>query len=116
MIFTTSITRINITTVPERIMEYYEHPVGKWSEKSIFNLMNEYEPKYTVYQSLDSYMDQADGKHAVKTQVIEITGGGSDHRTIIKDPFVHGLIASSIVDDLQEFLSSTDFTIFVNKT
>eukprot|EP00123_Amoebidium_parasiticum_P001264 comp12311_c0_seq1/m.7154 comp12311_c0_seq1/g.7154 ORF comp12311_c0_seq1/g.7154 comp12311_c0_seq1/m.7154 type:complete len:1076 (-) comp12311_c0_seq1:32-3259(-) len=87
---------ITVKHEPAKVIEYYDHPIGKWGEKTVLSLMNINEPAYSIYASKDESSGQT-----CTTSVIEIEGGGSDHRSLVKDPFIHKLITQAMIYDLR---------------
>eukprot|EP01134_Creolimax_fragrantissima_P001812 CFRG1812T1 len=95
-------TKVETQTIPARVLEYYDHPIGKWGERTVFSLMNVNEPAYDIYHS--QHIDK--DNRSFFTSVYEIKGGGCGHRSIVKDDFIHKLIGQTILDDMR-----TDYTI-----
>ncbi|KNC83614.1 hypothetical protein SARC_04149 [Sphaeroforma arctica JP610] len=91
-------SKIEQQTVAARVIEFYDHPIGKWGERTVFSLMNVNEPEYQIYYSKHKNGDDGDIHF---TSVYEIKGGECQHRNIVKDPFIHKLIGQTLLDDLK---------------
>ncbi|XP_011270612.1 hypothetical protein CAOG_08941 [Capsaspora owczarzaki ATCC 30864] len=80
----------NVTVVPSRKIEYYQHPIGQWGEEHVLSLMNTVEPEYTRLSS--SHMHQG---REFTTTVLEVNGLG--HREIVKEKFTIKLITNELL-------------------
>eukprot|EP00051_Salpingoeca_urceolata_P022929 m.381543 g.381543 ORF g.381543 m.381543 type:complete len:1176 (-) comp20042_c0_seq38:61-3588(-) len=76
-----------------KTVEYYEHLLGRWGERTVFNLMNTVEPAYLRFKSFDPSTQ-------AQTTVFEIDGLG--HRQSVKDPFVINRVLDEVLLDIFE--------------
>ncbi len=80
-----------------RIVEYYDHLLGRWGERTVLSLMNTVEPAYTVQKSTN--------KAGQRTTVLVVDQ--LEHRDTVKNP-----LTVRFLDDL--FLEMAEDLLCLN--
>jgi hypothetical protein len=84
-----------VTAEPSRVVEYYDHLLGRWGENTVLSLMNTVEPAYTVQRSRAAV-------GGARTTVLAVDQ--LEHRDTVKNPLTVRFLDDLFLEIAEEVL------------